>query len=92
MRRIASIVQLRTLSGKPVTVGEVTITPRSQALVLQLPFLRLVWNRPVAVLLEQGGRTERVPIVDVTRAVQLGLLALPLLLSMPLWIKSLVRR
>lgn len=68
------MVRLRTMSGDPVSVGGVTVTPLSRALELRLPFGAFVWNRPVALLVRREGRVERVPIADVTRRVQLGLL------------------
>lgn len=48
------IIRWQTLSGEPITVGDVTITPQSQALIIRLPFGGLVWNRPVAVLVEHS--------------------------------------
>lgn len=74
MVQCKEIARWQTLSGEPVTIGDVTITPQAQALIIRLPFGGLVWNRPVAVLVERGGQTRRIPIIDVTRAVQLGLL------------------
>lgn len=78
MAQPKEIIRWQTLSGEPVTVGDVTITPQAQALIIRLPFGGLVWNRPVAVLVEQGGQTRRIPIIDITRVVQLGLLGLSL--------------
>ena len=63
-------------SGQPLTAGEYTLTPQAQALVVRLPRLGWVWNRPVAVVVERGGETQRLPVVDVTRIVQLSLVAL----------------
>jgi hypothetical protein len=69
----------REVSAEPVTVGDVTVTPRSRALVVRLPKGGLVWNRPTAVLVEQDGGVRRIPIIDVTRIVQVGLLGLAVL-------------
>jgi hypothetical protein len=41
-----------------------------------LPFAEFVWNRPTAIVVERAGRVERIPVWDVTRIVQLVLLAL----------------
>lgn len=82
MAGIAEIVEWKTVSGEPSTVGDVTLTPQSQALTIRWPFGGFVWNRPVAVLVERGDSTERVPIADVTRRVQWGLLGLTLVFSM----------
>ncbi|MGB8646332.1 MAG: hypothetical protein WCF84_13930 [Anaerolineae bacterium] len=74
------IVQLQTLSGTPVRVGATTVTPQSQALTVRLPFGGFVRNRPVAVLVEREGRTERIPIIDVTRVAEIALAGLALVL------------
>ena len=68
------MVRLRTISGEPISAGGVTVTPLSRALELRLPFGAFVWHRPVALLVRREGRVDRVPIVDVTRRVQLGIL------------------
>jgi len=69
-------VEWKNSSGQPVTAGGFTLTPQSQALVVRAPFLGWVWNRPVAVLVEGEGVSQRIPVVDVTRIVQLCLIAL----------------
>ena len=89
MTRLKDIVQWQTVSGHPVTVGDVSVTPQSQALTVRLPFGGFVWNRPVAVWVEQGEshHVERIPVVDVTRVIQLGLLGFSLLFSMAMMAK-----
>jgi len=59
--------------GEAVRVGDATLTPQSQAVVLRWPNGGLVWNRPVAVRVEQGEDVRQIPILDVTRLVQVGL-------------------
>lgn len=76
MTQLGKIFQWQTNSGHAVTIGQVSVTPQSQALIIRSPYGGWVWNRPVAVLVKQGGQTKRVPIVDVTRLVQVGLLGL----------------
>jgi hypothetical protein len=92
MKRRKDIVEWRTASGKPVTVGDVTLTPQSQALTVRWPWGGLVWNRPVAVLVERQGITERIPIVDVTRVVQLGLLSFSLAFGMVAFVRKIRSR
>ncbi len=41
----------------------------------------VVWNRPVAVLVEREGQVERIPIRDTTRLMHLALLVTALLLA-----------
>jgi hypothetical protein len=79
--------QRRTLSGEPVVVGGMTVTPQSQAVALRWPGGGWVWNRPVAVLVEQDGVTRRIPIVDVTRLAQLAFLGV----GLGVWILALAR-
>jgi hypothetical protein len=70
-------VQWRTGAGDSIRVGDSTVTPLAQALVVRLPWQAgsgrrggaFVWNRPVAVLVERAGQSQRLPIVDVTRIV-----------------------
>ena len=76
MSKLKDFVQWQTVSGEAVTVGDVALTPQSQALTVRWPKGGFVWNRPVAVLVERGGRTDRIPVVDVTRVAQLTLLGL----------------
>ncbi len=79
MRSVMDVFATREASAEPVTVHDVTVTPRSRALVVRLPKGGLVWNRPTAVLVEQDGQARRIPIVDVTRLLQVGLLGLAVL-------------
>jgi hypothetical protein len=79
MRSVIDRLGVREASAEPVTVGDVTVTPRSKALVVRLPKGGLVWNRPTAVLVERDGQARRIPIVDVTRILQVGLLGLAVL-------------
>jgi hypothetical protein len=78
MAQLKKVLQWQTLSGDKATIGDVTVTPQSQALTVRWPNGGLVWSRPAAVLVERGEQTERVPIVDVTRIAQLGLFGLSL--------------
>lgn len=84
MTQLKKIIQWQTMSGETITVGKAAITPQAQVLMLRLwrPLGGWVWNRPVSVLVEQGGRTERLPIVDITRLVQLSLWGLGLIFSL----------
>ena len=81
MTRLANWIEWRTVTGAPVTAGDYIVRPLTQILVIRPPFGGLVWSRPVAVLAESAGRTERIRIVDITRAVQIGLLIAGLVAS-----------
>jgi hypothetical protein len=70
-------IQWQTFTGDPIAAGDSILRPQSQALIVHAGKNRgLVWNRPVAVLVERGGETKRIPILDVTRVAQLGMLGL----------------
>lgn len=92
MAESQKMFDLQTRSGEPVTVDDVTITPESQALSLRWPGGGLVWNRPVAILVERDGETERMPILDVTLLAQIALLGLSLVFSIAILILSARRR
>ena len=81
MTGLSDMVQWQTVSGDSVTVNGVTVTPQSQALTVRWANGGFVWNRPVAVLVDQDGMTERIRITDVNLVVRLGLLGLSLFIS-----------
>ena len=86
------VFQLQTHLGEEVVVGDATITPQSQALILRWPNGGYVWNRPLAVLVERDGETERIPIVDVTLVAQAALLGLTVAFSIGILMLSALRR
>ena len=81
--------------GTPRSIGGLTITPESQALIVRWSNGAWIWNRPAAVRIErEDGTVERMPIVDVTRVAQwaLGVLAaIFAAVSVVLTIQDLVR-
>ena len=81
MTQLVDFVRLQIVSGDPVTIGDVKVTPQSQAFTVQLPFGGFVWNRPVAVLVERKGETRRIPIFDLTRLIQIGLVVLTIIFA-----------
>jgi hypothetical protein len=81
MRTGIDITWAKEASGGPVTVGEVSVMPRARALMVRLPWGGFVWNRPTAVMVKRAGEVRRVPVVDVTRILQLGLLGLGLAIA-----------
>jgi hypothetical protein len=92
MSKLEDKIQLQTVSGEEVTVRDVTLTPQSQALTIRWPSGGFVWNRPLAVLVERDGQTERIPVVDVTRIAQLTFLGLSLVFSIVAIILSIRHR
>jgi hypothetical protein len=73
--QLKDVFQWKQVSGKPLKVNDLTITPQSQALIIRLPRGGFVWHRPTFLLVEQDGQVKHLPIVDVSRMLQLGLFA-----------------
>jgi hypothetical protein len=85
---LQDVISFRSQHGEHVRIGSTTITPVSRALVVNLPFIGLVWNRPTGVIVETSDSRRRVRIHDHTRLMQLGLgiVALGLIAAvMPKW-------
>jgi hypothetical protein len=88
-------ISIRKSSGKPVQIGNLELTPVSQAVVIRAPgqVRGLIWNRPVAVRVErvQTPDTEMqapqdVPVYDYTRRAQMLILGVGLLGSALIWL------
>ncbi len=92
MSRLNDVIQWQTLSGEQVVVGDATLTPQAQALTIRWRNGGFVWNRPVAVLVERRGQTQRIPVVDVTRIAQFTLLGLTFIFSVITIMVSIRRR
>ena len=92
MVRLKDHIQVQTGVGQPVITGDTTVTPQFQALIIRLPIGGFVWNRPTAILVEQGGQVKRIPVRDITRITQLWLLGFSVVLSIVSLIKFLQRK
>jgi hypothetical protein len=71
----------QTTSSQPVVVDDITLTLQSRVVSLHLPTGRVVWSRPIAVLVGRDGQVKYLPIVDTTRMLQLGLFGLSLAIT-----------
>jgi hypothetical protein len=87
MMHFKELLQVQTATGPSVTVGDITVTPRLQAIIVRLPDCHFIWSRPTGVLVEQHGLVKHLPIVDVTRLLQLGLLGFCLAISLLRFVK-----
>lgn len=90
MASFSEIVQWQTLSGDKITAGPISLTPQSQALSLRWGKGGWVWNRPIALLVETGGESRRIPIIDVTRLAQVTLWGISLVVWL-IFLAKLVR-
>jgi hypothetical protein len=83
------LIQIETKCGRPIQASGQTVVPVARAVRLRLPILHggLIWNRPVAVVVRGADGSEyEVPVHDVTRRVQLLVLAAGLCGSLLIWL------
>ncbi len=76
MTRFKDLLQWQKISGQPIIVNDFTLTPQSQSLTIRFPQGAFVWNRPTTIQVERNKQVEYLPIVDLTRTIQLGLFGL----------------
>ena len=72
MAQRSKYIHWHTLEENPVQLEKYTVTPVSQALIVQIPHFHFSWNRPVAVKVDDGITSTRIRIMDWTRVIQLG--------------------
>jgi hypothetical protein len=82
MVRRRPVIHWQVTAAHPVVVGNTRVTLQSRTLVVGWSFLGVVWRHPTAALVEADGRVTHMPIHDVTRLVELGLLGLGLVILM----------
>jgi hypothetical protein len=78
MARLTPVVGWQVTADHPVVVGDSRITLQSRTLVVGWSSVGVVWRHPTAALVEADGRTARIPIHDLTRLIEVGLLGLGL--------------
>ena len=85
-------ISYELVTGEPMTVDNATLTPEARVLSVRWPNGGWVWNRPVTMVVEQDGHSERLPIVDVTRIAQLSLYGFSLFIALLTLVATLGRR
>ncbi|MCL4396357.1 MAG: hypothetical protein M1132_05885 [Chloroflexi bacterium] len=73
------IIRVETKASEPIRAGRAQVIVRSRAVRIQLPWPHggLIWNRPVSVsIYEPDGSGYRLPVRDMTRLIELALMAL----------------
>ena len=81
MARLGNLIRWQRSQGTPVEIGDLTVIPEARSLIVRWPDGGYVWNRPVALIVNRNGKMRRLPIVDVTRRLELALLSAPLVLA-----------
>ena len=89
-----SFVEIEDRAGRPIVKEGMRIIPIARSLRVNIPGLPggLVWNRPVSVVAQMETGEEKVlPVRDVTRQIQLALLAGTLVGMLSLWLAMRLR-
>ena len=76
MRRMGQAVRWHLVPGASVTRDGMTITPLARQLTLRWPGGGIWWARPVGVIVRRDSTRRRVPLLDVTAALQLSIVIL----------------
>jgi hypothetical protein len=74
-----------SISGEPVQVGSVTVTPVARLLAVGGSSGGFFWRFPTHVRVERAGQMEQLPIVDISRIAIYALYALAAVLFIRLW-------
>ncbi len=77
---MAELVEWRTITGATVVVGETEVDLEARTLALRLPFGGAAWSWPAAITVRRQGKTERIPVHDLTRIINTAMLACTLIL------------
>lgn len=86
---LAPYITTETRLGDPILVGDTTIVPMAKSSRIQIPGWRggVIWNRPISVLVQTSdGGEEVLPIRDVTRRTQLGLITGSIIGLLSVWL------
>jgi hypothetical protein len=84
-----SILVQQTIAGEPVNVGEVSVYPVARSYRINFPSARggIVWNRPLAVIVEDSsGSRQIIPVQDRTRQLQIAILAAGFVSTLLTWL------
>ncbi len=84
-------IKWQAQTGESVEIEGMVITPRSQVLQIRFPLAGFVWQRPTAVTVERDGRTETIPIVDVTRIAVWAVFGLTAVVSFLIYINNRIK-
>lgn len=73
---LRNLVSWQRIAGPALRINDLTLIPQSRALIIRFPSGAVIWHRPTAVQIERDGRTKALPVVDLTRILQVGIYSL----------------
>jgi hypothetical protein len=76
----------------PLELRGLKLTLESRAVTLELPGARVVWSSPSTVLVDEGTRVRRLPLVDVTGLVEASCVLAAASTTLVAWLAARTRR
>lgn len=83
------IIIQQTSAGEPVQVNDLTVYPVARSYRIALPGARggIVWNRPLAVIVEDNEGTRQIlPVIDRTRQLQFAIFSAGFIGTLLTWL------
>ena len=81
---------VETRAANPLEAGTYTLVPLTKVVRVHIPgwLGGVIWNRPIAVVVNTGGEEQVLPIRDLTRVIQFWIFGSGLLLVLSAWLFS----
>ena len=79
----------QTSPGEPIKVNDFTVYPVARSYRVNMPGARggIIWNRPMAVIVEDsGGNRQVIPVIDRTRQLQIAIFGAGLIGTLLAWL------
>ena len=83
------IIVQQTSAGEPVEVNDLTVYPVARSYRVNLPGARggIIWNRPLAVIVEDADGTRQIlPVIDRTRQLQIAIFSAGFIVTLLTWL------
>jgi len=83
------IIVQQTSAGDPVEVNGLTVYPVARSYRVNMPGARggIVWNRPLAVIVEDTeGNRQILPVIDRTRQLQIAIFSAGFIATLFTWL------
>ena len=86
---LKKILVQQTSAGEPVVVNDLTVYPVARSYRVNMPGARggIVWNRPLAVIVEDTDGTRQIlPVIDRTRQLQIAIFSAGFIVTLLTWL------
>lgn len=94
---LKELIKIDTHFGDPIIIRDNTdmehkVVLEARSMTMRWSFGWFVWNRPIAIIVEQDDEKNRIPIIDTTRLIQLSLVVGALILGIAMFLISIMKR